>query len=62
MYKTLPYFLTKILVEIPSNITISVILAFIYYYAFHFIWETMRVFEFILVTITVSLTGNGIGM
>lgn len=38
MYKIIPYFLAKVLIEIPSNIIVSIILACILYFAFGFIW------------------------
>ncbi|CAD8133308.1 unnamed protein product [Paramecium pentaurelia] len=62
LYKIFPYFITKILVEIPSNISVSIILALILYWAFGFIWEFAKVIQFILITIAVSLSGNGIGI
>lgn len=43
LYKIFPYFITKILVEIPSNISVSIILALILYWAFGFIWEVAKV-------------------
>lgn len=42
MYKILPYFLAKILVEIPSNVIVSILLACILYWAFGFILEITR--------------------
>jgi len=62
LYTITPYFLSKIVLEVPINIFIQICLSTALYFAFGLVWTFWSVFEFYLINIMVSLCGNGIGM
>ncbi|CAD8168491.1 unnamed protein product [Paramecium octaurelia] len=62
MYRVSSYFLSKVLLEVPMNVFIQILFSIALYAAFGFIWELENLILFTVISVSVSLSGNGLGI
>lgn len=62
MYRVSTYFLSKVFLEVPMNVFIQILFSVALYAAFGFIWQLENIILFTVISVSVSLSGNGLGM
>ncbi|CAD8079189.1 unnamed protein product [Paramecium sonneborni] len=62
MYRVSSYFLSKVCLEVPMNVTIQILFSIALYATFGFIWQLENVILFTVISVSVSLSGNGLGI
>ncbi|CAD8171416.1 unnamed protein product [Paramecium pentaurelia] len=62
MYRVSSYFLSKVFLEVPMNVFIQILFSIALYAAFGFIWQLENLILFTVISVSVSLSGNGLGI